>query len=123
MLEIQLEGNTLTKEEPISVEEVIYKRKDKDQIYAVMYNGKLRDLRYQLKESGTMVLVYADSETGKMIYERTLHFAFIAAVKLLFPQSNVHLQHALSGGIFCEVEKQPYLCLKDVKQIEKRCRN
>ena len=59
--------NTLTKEEPISVEEVIYKRKDKDQIYAVMYNGKLRDLRYQLKESGTMVLVYADSETGKMI--------------------------------------------------------
>ena len=67
-----------------------------------------------------MVLVYADSETGKMIYERTLHFAFIAAVKLLFPQSNVHLQHALSGGIFCEVEKQPYLCLKDVKQIEKK---
>ena len=47
MLEIQLEGNTLTKEEPISVEEVIYKCKDKDQIYAVMYNGKLRDLRYQ----------------------------------------------------------------------------
>ena len=90
MLEIQLEGNTLTKEEPISVEEVIYKRKDKDQIYAVMYNGKLRDLRYQLKESGTMVLVYADSETGKMIYERTLHFAFIAAVKLLFPQSIIY---------------------------------
>lgn len=120
MLEIQLEKNIIQKTEPVFVKDIIQERDDVNEIYAVMYNGKLRDLRYQLKESGTMVLIYANSETGKMIYERTLHFAFIAAVKLLFPESKIYLQHALSGGVFCEVKKQPYLCLKDVKKIEEK---
>lgn len=118
MIDIQINQDILKKAAPISVMDMIKDRKDADEIYAVMYNGKLRDLRYQIKESGQLSFIYADSETGKMIYERTLHFAFIAAVKLLFPKSVVHLQHALSGGIFCEIEKQPFLCLQDVKQIK-----
>ena len=41
-----------------------------------------------------------------------------AAVHRLYPKAHVCIEHALSNGLFCEVEQQGYLTPEDVFQIE-----
>lgn len=91
---------------------------DKAKIYAIVFNGKLHDVNFCLKEDGELSFIYADSEVGKQIYERSLSFLFIAAVHRLYPQAHVCIEHALSNGLFCEVEQQGYLTPDDVSKIE-----
>lgn len=120
MLNINLENQCITIEEGTRVYQIAQDREDASFIYAAMLNGKLHDLNYAIKDSGDLVWIYADSDVGRMIYDRTLHFAFIAAVKLLYPQAGVYLEHALSNGIYCRVMKEPFLEPKDIPCVEEK---
>lgn len=103
-----------------SVRAAIAQRPDVSRIYAAVVNGKLHDLNFKLKEEGTLSFIYDDSETGKQIYERTMNFVFITAVKLLYKNSHVRMEHALSGGQYCDVIKKPFLVPKDIRNIRKK---
>ena len=105
----------ITKDTPV---EKLIPAEEKANVYAIVFNGKLHDVKYCLKEEGDLSFVYADSEIGKQIYERSLSFLFIAAVHRLYPKAHVCIEHALSNGLFCEVEQQSYLTPEDVFQIE-----
>lgn len=118
MLELKIDDHKITVESGTRVSKIIENREDASSIYAIMLNGKLHDLNYAIMDSGELAWIYADSDVGRMIYDRTLHFAFITAVKLLYPNADVHLEHALSEGIYCRVVKEPFLEPKDVEAIE-----
>ena len=105
----------ITKDTPV---EKLIPAEEKANVYAIVFNGMLHDVKYCLKEEVDLSFVYADSEIGKQIYERSLSFLFIAAVHRLYPKAHVCIEHALSNGLFCEVEQQGYLTPEDVFQIE-----
>ena len=79
MLKMQTAQGELLIEKGKSIYELVEKQADKEHIYAVIINGKLHDLRYCVQEGGSLRFVYAKSETGRLIYERTLLFLLIAA--------------------------------------------
>ena len=54
------------------VHELLEAWKVKEPVYAITLDGKLHDLNYRIKKNGTLDYIYADSETGKLIYERCL---------------------------------------------------
>ena len=120
MIDLIIDHQTVTVEKGVNGLQLLRKREDFAHIYAIMLNGKLHDLSYPIQESGELLLIYDTSDTGKMIYERTLHFAFIAAVKLLYPEAKVFLEHALSDGVYCRVDKKVFLGPQDVKCIEQK---
>lgn len=111
--------NSLYLEEGKAIKNMLEAVDKKDNIYAVIINGKLHDLNYVPNQGGSLSFVYADSEIGKMIYERTLSFVFIAAVDSLY-HASVRMEHALSSGQYCEVERSPFLTPYDVSTIKKR---
>ena len=42
---------------------------------------------------------------GKQIYERTLTFVFIVAVKQLFKNANIHIEFTFQDGLYCSIQK------------------
>lgn len=117
MIQIQLAQELVEVEKGSTIQDIIGNHPRRTQIYAGVFNGKLHDIKYRLKENGILEYIYAESETGKQIYERSLNFLFIVAVKLLHPASLVFMEHALSNGQYCEIKNIPYLTPKDVDQI------
>lgn len=123
MLEfIREDGTRETLPEKTGIRELVRRQKDGDQIYAVVLNGKLHDLNYVPRQGGTIFYVRSDSEIGKMIYERTLSFVFIAAVHALDATARVNMEHTLSSGQYCEVLRRPFLTPHDVSLIEAKMR-
>lgn len=102
----------------ICVQEVLREFEDMKHIYAITLNGKLHDLNYRIKHSGDVSFIYDTSTTGKIIYERTLNFLFITAVKQLYKDVEIRMEHALSDGQYCVVEKEPFLSPEDIHVIE-----
>ena len=109
MLELKLKnGELLHCEAGTYVHELLQTLPLQAVVYAVTLDGKLHDLNYRVKRNAVLDFIYADSETGKLIYERSLNFLFIVAVRSLFPDAHVRMEHALSGGQYCEIDKQDY---------------
>ena len=113
-------GKEVCIEERASIFEVVKEQPHWQDIYAVIVNGTLHDISYCPHKGGSLSFVYSDSEIGKMIYERTLSFVFIAAVHSLFEDVHVRMEHALSTGQYCEVERKPFLTPYDVSKIQQR---
>ena len=110
-------GQRISLKERDSIRSLLEQQEHASDIYAVIIDKKLHDLNYRPKHSGEISFVYADSEIGKMIYERTMTFVFIAAVHALYPNTPLTIQHALSSGHYCEIARKPFLTPHDVTTI------
>lgn len=80
--------------------------KIKNPMLAVVDN-KLRELNYEVKGTEDINFLDISHPDGYRAYSRTLKFVFIKACKELYPNHKVVIEHALCGGLFCEIEK-PY---------------
>lgn len=121
MLVFELEDHTnvrLKKGE--AIQGLLKERADYEEIYAIIIDGKLHDLNYCPQSGGALSFVYANSETGRLIYERTLSFVFIAAINSLYPNTPVTVEHALSSGLYCSIKRKPFLTPHDVDEIRNR---
>ncbi len=67
------------------------------------------------------VLTYANTE-GRLIYERSLRFVFLLAVRQLFPERRVRLEHSLGSGVYAVITGETALTPQAVHQIEERMR-
>lgn len=63
------------------------------------------------------ILTYQDAE-GRMIYERSLRFVFLLAVKKLYPEQTVRLEHSLGRGVYAVLRGGQPLTPQMVRQIE-----
>lgn len=121
MLQLTLSDSEILKiKEGCTLQEIVSKRDDASHIYACVLDGKLHDLRYVPNKSGALSFIYDDTETGRLIYERTLTFLLIAAVHELDDKASVHMEHSLSDGQYCEVSKTGFLTPEDVLAIERK---
>ena len=98
MLELKLKSGEVKQcEAGAYVHELLEAWNVKEAVYAVTLDGKLHDLNYRIKKSGALDYIYADSETGKLIYEPQLEFSLCYWCAVCF-DARVRMEHALSGG-------------------------
>lgn len=117
MLNLKIDGKEHIIKKYTTVMEVVPKQRRK-QIYGAILNGKLHDLNYEIKEEGVLAFIEEDSETGKLMYERSLSFLFIAAVKSLYDHTRVRIEYSFSNGLYCEIQGKH--TMYDVQMIKKK---
>ncbi len=119
-MELIVNNKRVVCEEPMTVLQFIESQNIDGDVYAITIDGKLHGLHDSIESGGEAGLIYADSETGRQIYERSLNFLFIAAVHSLFKDASVRMEYALSKGQYCEIDCADYIKPQDVKKIEKK---
>lgn len=91
-------------------------------IIAAVVDNELYELTATVEAPATVQFLDLTFKEGRRIYQRSLTFLFIAATFDLFPDAAVTVEHSLSKGLYCEIEKSPMLGAGDVAAIERRMR-
>ncbi len=122
-LRVNLNGNDISVNKGTRIEDLIkgLKGKKDSLIVAALINNELRELTYRLENDCSIRLVDLTSEDGIRIYERSLKFLLIKAVKDLFPKFELQIRHSVSRGVFFEILDYQ-VTREDALAIEKRMR-
>ena len=89
---------------------------------AAQIGGEVFSLRYTpFKDVDVHLLRYGE-EMGRRVYERTLQFILIAAVRRLFPKARVQVRYSLGPGLYITIDKDPLLSEEDVLRLESEMR-
>jgi len=120
---IKLNGNEMTVEKGIKIEDLVKGLKGKKDsiIVAVLIDNEIKELTYRLEQDCNISLVDLTSEDGIRIYERGLKFLLLKAVNDLFPGLELQIRHSVSRGIFFEILNYQ-VTSDDAKKIENRMR-
>ena len=94
----------------------------KYKIVGAIVNNELRELWYKIEKSCTVQFIDMSSLNGNRFYSRSLSFLFIIAAKEVFPDCQVRIEHSISKGLYCEVNKGSELTKEDVEKIDSKMR-
>ncbi len=122
-VEAVIDGETLTVEVPVRVEEFVprFQTSHKAQIVAALVNNELKELGQKIEAPCTTVrFLDLTSEDGIRIYQRSLSFVFIRATMEIFYGCRVKVHHSLSKGLYCEFDYNRTLSTEDIEQIRRR---
>lgn len=75
-----------------------------DRPLAAQIGGEVFSLSYTPNKDTKMQLLRYGDEMGRRVYERTLHFVFIVAVRKLYPSARVRVRYSLGSGLFITLE-------------------
>ena len=67
--------------------------------------------------NGTVSLLRYDSARGNRVYERTMLFVFLLAMRELYPKTRVRINYAIGAGLFASVGENMRLSQQDVTRI------
>lgn len=107
-IEVYIENTNQTKEYPfgITLKEIAndLKLKSAFPICGALVNNKVRELSFDLVKPKNICFVDYSHPDGQRMYIRSLFFVLYAAVKDLYPQVRLKIDHAISRGYYCELE-------------------
>jgi uridine kinase len=87
---------------------------------AVAVNGVVHPLDEAPEANGSAcILDYAQDE-GRRVYERSLRFLFLVAVKAIFPEASARIEHSVHHGIYASLDRP--LTQQDVRRLEAHMR-
>lgn len=89
-------------------------------IVAAKVNNDIRDLQTALREDCLVEFLDLATDEGLRVYQRSLVFVMIMAVKELYPEGEVTVEHSLSKGLYCELHLGRELTAEDVASIQER---
>lgn len=89
-------------------------------LVTALVNEKLRDLDHVIETPSVVQFLDLYTKEGARIYQRSLTFLLIYATHILFPQAQIKVEHSLSKGLYCEIEKEPKLSETDVLALEEK---
>jgi uridine kinase len=69
-----------------------------------MVNNKLKELDYAIFKPKTIKFIDLTHPDGMRMYVRSLSFILIKAVKNLYPERRLKIEHSVSNGYYCEFE-------------------
>ena len=72
--------------------------------------------------NGTVSLLRYDSARGNRVYERTMLFVFLLAMRELYPKTRVRINYAVGAGLFASIGENMRLSQQDVDRIKKAMR-
>ena len=101
---------------------VLEKDSEVNPVVAGMIDGVLRDLQTPIGEYQSLDFVRLRSETGRMVYRRSVVFMMIIAVRELWPDSDIIVQFTANGGLYCDIKLSHQLNKEDVAAIGQKMR-
>ncbi|MBA4347607.1 MAG: AAA family ATPase [Clostridiales bacterium] len=72
--------------------------------------------------NGVVTLLRYDSERGNRVYERTMLFVFLLAMRNLYPKTRVRINYAVGAGLFASVGEGQRLSQQDIDRIKQAMR-
>ena len=91
-------------------------------IVAARVDNVLRDLQSPVGDFHVIECVDTQSEFGQRIYQRSVVFLLIMAVRELYPAAEVVVQFAAHKGLYCAIQSHPGMTENMVREIEQRMR-
>ncbi|MEQ8198576.1 MAG: nucleoside kinase [Clostridiaceae bacterium] len=115
-------GKKIKVKEGTMIQEIIEKYYTEEELPVMLakVNGKCYELNTPLKEGGVLQAVKNNTNTGRLVYGRTVTFIFISAALDLFPGSKITMEHSISKGIYGEIHKEKVLTKDEVVKIKKK---
>jgi uridine kinase len=90
-------------------------------IMAALVNGQLRELTHVPTADCDLIPIPVTSGDGTRIYQRSLSFLLVTAVKELFADARIVIDHSLTaGGLFCSVRDRDTFSRDELRRIEAR---
>lgn len=90
-------------------------------IVAAFVDEKVRELDYSMERDARLVPVDTLTNVGMRIYQRSVSFVLVVAMRELFPEARVVIDHSVTlGGFFCQVEGREPLDEAKVVRLEER---
>ena len=74
------------------------------------------------RSKGQITLIRYGENRGQRVYERTLLFVFLLAVRELFPEAHVKVNYAIGAGLYITIQKQTPLTKTEVDALRRKCR-
>ncbi|MCD6519180.1 MAG: nucleoside kinase [Anaerolineae bacterium] len=92
-------------------------------IMAALVDGELEELTLPISRDVEVIPIDTSTNDGMRIYQRSLSFVLVVAVRELFPQARVIIDHSVTmGGYFCQIEGRPPFTAQELGAIEQRMR-
>ena len=73
-------------------------------ILGAKVNNQLEELSYEIYKPKTIEFIDITNKDGRRMYIRSLSFILIKAVKELFPNKDIKIEHSISKGFYCEID-------------------
>ncbi|MEG1572433.1 MAG: nucleoside kinase, partial [Bacteroidales bacterium] len=107
-VEIICKNTNITKEYPLgtSLYEICADQNVRlsERIIAAKVNNKLRELDYEVFKPKIIEFITIEDSTGHSMYMRSILFILFKAVRDLYPQASLHIEHSLPLGFYCEIQ-------------------
>lgn len=117
---ININNQIIEIQEPMSLKRLANQYFKNQNFYGAIVDGKLCELNHVIDKNVNIEWVDSSSETGRLIYERTLTFLFLCATKKVFKEALVRVEHTIQGGLFCRVYKNNSLTQEDIDLIKQK---
>lgn len=88
----------------------------------IVVNSELKSLNYKPEEGDYIILLDIKSSLGLRIYTTSLSFIFEFAVKSIYPDMNVLIEHYIGSSIFSQKNFDEAFTVEEIKNIEKKMR-
>ena len=90
---------------------------------AAQIAGEVFSLSFTPNKNTDMHLLRYGDEMGRRVYERTLQFVFIVAVRKLYPTARVWVRYSLGSGLFITIsDGDKVFTQEDTSRIETEMR-
>lgn len=84
------------------------------QVLGARVNNQIKELSYQIFKPKTIEFITIEDIDGYRMYQRSLSFVLMKAVRDYLPEVNLKIEHSISRGFYCEVEKPGFKLTKDM---------
>ena len=74
-----------------------------NRILGALVNNELEDLAYEIYQPKTIQFIDITHPDGMRMYTRSLSFLLYKAVKELYPDARLIIDHSIAKGIFCKI--------------------
>ncbi len=92
-------------------------------VIAGLLNNKLRELDHEVYKSKIVEFIDISHPVAKRIYLRSAIFVLYKAIRDLFPEADLRVEHSLPGGVYCEIDNLPFEISQDMaRALEVRTR-
>ena len=93
--------------------------REQDRLPAAVGYRERRAIRHS---KGIIKLIRYGENRGQRVYERTLLFVFLLAVRELFPDAHVKVNYAVGAGLYISMKKETPLTKSEVDALRRKCR-
>ena len=99
MMQVRLQEEWIQVEAGTTIDACLRKQGREMDFFAAVCDGELLDLRTPLQEGQKVTLIPAGSDIARLMQEKTLCSVIIVALRQLYPQLQVRIEHRLGNGI------------------------